>query len=71
MVPKKREYSNILRTLVIRHDLNAGSLSEITATTLVSRSTVQYMVDKYKSTKRIGHLFGCASSKRKTRVTTD
>ena len=71
MAPKKKEYTNDLRTSVIRHDLNGGSLSKITAKTLLSRSTVQYMIDKYKSTKYIGQLFGCARSKKKTRVTTD
>ena len=40
------------------------------AKTLLSPSTVQYIVDKYKSAKCIGHLFGRAH-KTKTRVTTD
>ena len=69
-VSKEKEHSNDLRTLVIRHDQNGDSLSEIAAKTLLSRSTVQYMVDKYKSTKCIGHLFGCDRIK-KTRATTD
>ena len=70
MAPKKKEHSNDLRTLVIRHYQNGDSLSEITAKTLLSRSTVQYMVDKYKSTKCIGNLFGRAHIW-KTRATTD
>ena len=70
MAPKKKEYTNDLRTLVIRHYQNGDLLSEIVAKTLLSRTTVQYMVDKYKSTTCIGHLFGCAG-KRKTRATTD
>ena len=70
MAPKKKEHSNDLRTLVIRHYQNGDSLSEIAAKTLLSRSTIQYMVDKYESTKYISNLFGCAR-KRKTRATTD
>ena len=65
MAPKKKENINDLRTLVIRHYQNGDSLSEIAAKTLLSRSTVQYMVDKYKLTKCIGHLFG-RGGKRKT-----
>jgi transposase len=55
MVPRKKEHSNDLRTLVIRHYQNGDSLREIAAKTLLPRSTVQYMVDKYKSTKCIGN----------------
>ena len=71
MAPKKKEHSNDLRTLVIRHYQNRDSLSEVTAKILLSRPTVQYAVDKYKSTKGIGHLFGCGRSKKKTRAPTD
>ena len=53
MAPKKKENSNDFPTLVIRRYQNGDSLSEIVAKTLLSRSTVQYMVDKYKSTKCI------------------
>ena len=56
--PKKKEHSNDLRTLVIRQYRNGDSLSEAAAKTLLSRLTAQHMVDKYKSTKCIGHLFG-------------
>ena len=59
MAPKTKEHSNNLRTLVIRYYQNDNLLSEIAAKTLLSPSTVQYMVDKYKSTKCIAHLFGC------------
>ena len=68
MAPKKKEHSNDLRTLVIRHYRNSDALSEIAAKTLLSRSTLQYTVDKYKSTKCIGNLFG-HGRKRKTRTT--
>ena len=70
MAPKKKEHSNDLRTLVIRHYQNGDSLSKIAAKTLLSPSTLQYMVDKYKLTKCIGHLFGRAR-KSKTRASTD
>ena len=70
MAPEKREHSSDLRTLIIRHYQNGDSLSEIAAKTLLSRSTVQYMVDEYKSTKCISNLFE-RPRKRKTRATTD
>ena len=70
MTSKKKDHSDDLRTPVIRYDQNDDSLSEIATKTLLSRSTVQYIVDKYKSTKWIGHLFERAR-KRKTRATTD
>ena len=69
MTPKKKEHTNDLRTLVIQHYQNGDLLSEVAATTPLFRSTVQYMVDKYKSTKCIGNLFGRAC-KRKTRAAT-
>ena len=43
MAPKKKEHSNDLRTLVIRHYQNGDSLSEIATKALLSRSTVQYI----------------------------
>ena len=70
MAPKKKEHSNALRTPVIRHYQNGDSLREVAVEILLSRSTAQYMVDKYKSAKRIGHLFG-RGRKRKTKATTD
>ena len=70
MAPKKQEHTNDLRTLVIRHYQNSDSLSEIAAKTSLSRSTVQYMVGKYKLTKCAGNLFGLGH-KRKTRATID
>ena len=62
---EKEGHSNDLRTLGIRHDQNGDLLSEIAAKILLSRLTVQYMIDNYKSTKYIGHLFG-RGRKRKT-----
>ena len=43
---------------------------EIAAKTLLPRTTVQYMIEKYKSTKCIGNLFG-RGRRRKTTATTD
>ena len=72
MAPKKiTEHSNDRRTLLVRHIHNGDSLGEIAAKALLSRSTVLYMVDKYKSTKCIDNLFGRLRSKRKTRATTN
>ncbi|CAF3441802.1 unnamed protein product [Rotaria socialis] len=69
MAPKK-EHSNDLRTLVIKHYQNDKSPREIAAKTLLPRSSVQYIVDKYKSTKCIGNLFG-RDRKRKTTARAD
>ena len=70
MTPKKKKHNNDLRTLVIQHDQNGDLLSEVAAKTLLSRSTVQYVADKYKSTKCIARLFGLGR-KKETRATTD
>ncbi len=66
MPPKKKEHNNNLRTLVIRHYENGDSLREAVAKTWLPRYIVQYMVDKYYSTKRIDNLFGDG---RKTKIT--
>ena len=70
MVPKKKEHSNYLRTLVINHYLNGDSQREIAKKMLSSRSTVQSMIKKYKNTKCVGNLFG-RGRKPKTTSTTD
>ena len=62
---KKERTQQSSRILVIRRYQNGDSLSEIAAKILLSRSTVQYMIDKYKSTKCIDDLFGLVC-KRKT-----
>ena len=46
MAPKKKEYNNDLPNLVIQHYQNGDSQREIAAKTLLSRTTVQYMVEK-------------------------
>lgn len=70
MAPKKKEHSEDLRTLVIKHFLNGDSQREIAKKTLLSRETVRSMIKKYKSTKCIGNLLG-RGRKRKTTATTD
>ena len=71
MAPKRKEYSDDLRTLVIKHFLNGDSQREIAKKTLLSRETVRSMIKKYKSTKCIGNLFGRGRKrKRKTAATT-
>jgi transposase len=70
MAPKKKEHSNDLRTLVIKHYLNGDSQREIAKKVLLSRPTVQSIIKKYKNTKCLGNLFG-RGRKRKTTATTD
>ena len=69
MAPNKKKYSNYLRNLVIQHYWYADSQREIGAKTLLLRITVQHMVEKYRSTKSVGNLFG-HGRKRKTAATT-
>ena len=54
MAPKKKEHNNDLRNLVIQHYQNGDSQRETAAKTLLPRTTVQYMIEKWKSTKCIG-----------------
>ena len=68
MAPKKKEHNNELRNLIIHHYQNDDSQREIAAKPLLPRTTVQYMIEKYKSTKCI--VFGRAR-RRKTTATTD
>ena len=70
MAPKKKEHKNDLRNLVIQHYQNGDSQREIAAKILLPRTTVQYMIEKYKSTKCIRNLFG-RGRRRKTTATTD
>ena len=58
MAPKKKEHKNDHRNLVIQHYQNGDSQREIAAKTLLPPTTVQYTIEKYKSTKCIGNLFG-------------
>lgn len=71
MTPRNRkEYSNDLRELVVKHFLNVDSEREIAKKVLIPRTSVHYIIDKYKSTKCIGNLIG-RGRKRKTTVHTD
>ena len=46
MAPKKEEYKNDLRNLVIQHYQNGDSQREIPAKILLPRAAVQYMIEK-------------------------
>ena len=70
MAPEKKEHNNDLRNLVIHHYQNGDSQREIPTKTLLLRTTVQYMIEKYKSTKCRGNLFG-RGRRRETTATTD
>ena len=70
MVPKKKEHSNEMRTLVTNHCQNSGSQREIAAKTFLPRETVRYIIQKHKKIKYIGNLFG-RGRKRKTRAVID
>ncbi|CAF3080826.1 unnamed protein product [Rotaria socialis] len=70
MALKKKEHSNDIRTLVIKHYQNGDSQRDILSKALLPRSTVEYIIKKYKMTKCIGNLLG-RGRKRKTTATTD
>ena len=67
---KKKEYSNDLREVIIKHFLNEDSEREIACKVLIPGSSVNYMITKYKSMKCIGNMIG-RSRKRKTTIHTD
>ena len=46
MAPKKKEHNYDLPNLVIQHYQNGDSQREIPAKTLLSRPTVQYIIEK-------------------------
>ena len=58
MAPKKKEHSNEVRSLIIKHYQNGDSQREIASNMLVLRKTVRYIIQKYKATKCISNLFG-------------
>ena len=51
MVPKKKEHSGDIRSLVIEHFLNGDSYAMIAKKVLIPRPTVQSIIKKYKQTK--------------------
>ena len=65
MAPKKKKHSNDMRTLAIKHYQNGDSQHDIALKTLLPRSTMEYIIKKYKTTKCIGNLLG-RDRKRKT-----
>ena len=70
MVSKRKEYSNDLNSLVIKHFQNGDSQRELAMKTLLPRETVRDIINKYKRTKCIGNLFG-RGRKRETTTTID
>ena len=62
---KKKDPNNHLTNLLIHHYQYGHSQREIPAKTLLPPTTVQYSIEKYKSTKCRGNLFPRAP-KRKT-----
>ena len=70
MVPKRKESSNDLRSLVIKHFQSGDSQREVEKRTLLPREMVRDIINKYERTKCIGSLFD-RGGKRKTTITTD
>ena len=67
MAPKKKEYPVNLRQTVIKHYLNGDSEHEIAQKLIIPRTSVHYMIDKYKKTKCVQTITG-RRRKRKTTV---
>ena len=70
MVRKRKESSNDLRSLLIKHFQSGDSQREAETKTSLPRETVRDIINKYTRTKCIGNLFG-RGRKRKTMITTD
>ncbi|CAF4408170.1 unnamed protein product, partial [Rotaria magnacalcarata] len=71
MAPRKyKEYSNDLRELAIKHFQSGVSERNIAQKVLIPRTSVHYIISKYKSTKCIGNIIG-RGRKRKTTVHVD
>ena len=70
MVPKEKEYPVDLRQTVIKHYLNADSEREIVQKLIIPRTSVHYIIDKYKKTKCIQNIIG-RGRKHKTTVYLD
>ena len=63
---KLKEYSNNLRNLVIRHFLSGFSDRDITHKILISRTSIRYIISKYRSTKCIRNIIGRGQKKKTT-----
>ena len=48
MAPKRKEHSNKVRSLIIKHYQNGDSQREIASNMLVPRETVRYIIQKNK-----------------------
>ena len=70
MVPKRKEYSNDLRSLAIRYSQNGDSQWKITTRTLLLLETVLDVINKYERSKYIVKLLG-RGRKRPTTERTD
>ena len=70
MVNKKKECPADLRQAVIQHYLNGDSEHEIAQKLIIRRTSVHYIIDKYKKTKYVQNIIG-QGRKRKTTVYLD
>ena len=70
MAPQRKERSTDLRLLVIRHFENGDSYAKIAEKTFIPRSSIQYIIEKYKKTKCVLNLKG-RGRKRKTTTAVD
>ena len=58
MAPKTKEYPVDLRRTVIKHVLNGDSEHEIARKLIIPRTSVHYIIDKYKKTKCVQNIIG-------------
>ena len=65
MAPKKKKYPVDLRQTVIKHVLNGDSEHEIAQKLSIPRTSVHFIIDKYKKTKCAQNIIG-RGGKRKT-----
>ena len=65
MVPTKKEYPVHLRQTVIKHVLNGDSEHEIAQKLIIPRTSVHYIIDKYKKIKCLQNIIS-RGQKRKT-----
>ena len=70
MAPNKKKYPVDLRQTVIKHYLNGHSEHEIAQKLITPRTSVHYIIDKYKKNKCVQNIIG-RGRKRKTTVYLD
>ena len=56
MTPKKNEYPVHPRQTVIKHILNGHSEHQIAQKLIIPRTSVHYIIDKYKNTKCVENI---------------